>query len=449
MKKSTTTFLSCLALLLFLSPAIFAQQTTTESSDNIIIIQKATGQDGVIEIDRQSLEKGEKLKTYLDQLNIEKINGEVKIEVHSDTESVMEIEKSGDEETIFFFRSAKSDHAKVEELEKLVITLEDDFAKGLTNKKPLLGVYSQDGDQGVLITGLVHNGGAKQAGIKEGDIITKLNDQAVFTSADLRNVIGQYQPGETLTVDLIRDGTAMQLQSTLGEKETRRSHHRRYYSYDNSNDYYYNSMQDRNPCDVFIGVYTSDTRNGLTVHNIIANTPADRSNVQDGDKIVAIDDVEVSNHKELTTQRDLHQPGDYFTLSIIRNGQPMEIDAQFEACPTTEEITKIKEETPEVPETVVPEIDLTQNTLSLESFNAFPNPTYGPVNVKFKGEAVPTIVRLTDVTGKVVYEESLQNFDGIYNNVINYKNAKPGTLILTIQQDQKVFSESLVLLPRA
>ncbi|MFT5384450.1 MAG: membrane-associated protease RseP (regulator of RpoE activity) [Saprospiraceae bacterium] len=454
MKKSNFTFLSCLPFLLFLSPALLAQQTTTQSKQEIIIIQKATADDGAVEIDQKSLEKGAKFKTYLEQLNLDnKDTKELKIEVFSSEDGLIKIGESDNEETIFFYRSAKSDQHQNEDIEKLVITLNDQLKDVVENVKPLLGVYSEDADNGVLITGLVFNSGAQKAGIQKGDIITALDNQPVTNNDEMRAIISTHKIGEYITVDFIRNGKEDQLTATLGKKTERRNfaHTRPHYyqhNYDFGNDNY-NSFQERNPCKVFIGVYTSDAPGGLAVHNIIANTPADKTNIQLGDRILAFNDVEVNTHRALVAQRDLHKAGDFFTLSILRNGVQIEVDAQFDACPNKKVEEQAIIENTEIEETIIPKFDISQNSLELESINVFPNPTYGPINLKFKGEAVPTTIRLSDATGKVVYEEVLNSFDGVYNGAINYKNAAPGNMILTVQQDQKIYSQSLVLMPRA
>jgi membrane-associated protease RseP (regulator of RpoE activity) len=451
MKNSTSTFLRCMAFSLLFSPALLAQQPTTPSNSEIIIIQKATTNDGAIDIDQKSLQKGAKFKTYLEQLDLENADTkEMKIEVFSSENGVIEIGDNNQEETIFFYRSAKSDQIDNEDIEKLVITLNDDLKNIVKNPKPLLGVYSQDVAEGVKITGLVLNGGAQKAGLQNGDIITALNKQPVMNNEALRSIIGAQKVGDSMRVDFIRNGQGEQLTVTLGKKVERRNfahapRHNYHYIYDYNVDHY-NTFQDRNPCKAFIGVYTSNSSRGLTVHNIIPNTPADRANIQLGDRILAIDDVDVNSHNALVAQRDLHKAGDYFTLTILRDGQQIDVDAQFDACPT-DKVEKVEETV--VEETIIPEFNISDNALELESINVFPNPTYGPINLKFKGEAVPTTIRISDSTGKVVYEEVINNFDGVYNNNINYKKASPGTMILTVQQDQKVYSQSLILMPRA
>ncbi len=58
---------------------------------------------------------------------------------------------------------------------------------------------------------------AEKAGIKEGDIILKLNDDVVGENGSMSNMIAEYAPGETVTLTVSRDGNERQMRVTLEE----------------------------------------------------------------------------------------------------------------------------------------------------------------------------------------------------------------------------------------
>jgi S1-C subfamily serine protease len=63
----------------------------------------------------------------------------------------------------------------------------------------------------------VTNGGpAARAGIKEGDIVTRINDQAIDTLHPLDMVLSQFAPGDTVTLTILRNGASTTVQVTLG-----------------------------------------------------------------------------------------------------------------------------------------------------------------------------------------------------------------------------------------
>ena len=75
--------------------------------------------------------------------------------------------------------------------------------------------FNQSG--GVLIGDVSPNTPAASAGLKKGDVIVKLNGQAVNDNNDLRNTISQMAPGTTVKLDIWRDGKTQDYNVTLGE----------------------------------------------------------------------------------------------------------------------------------------------------------------------------------------------------------------------------------------
>ena len=198
------------------------------------------------------------------------------------------------------------------------------------------------------------------------------------------------------------------------------------------------SFEDLDPCQVFIGVATKSEKNGgVKVDRIIDDSPASKMDLRVGDIILALDGEEINNPCDLTMERDQNQAGDYFRLTILRTGKKRKVRGQFTPCVDNAPIL-----------TPAPEIT-NSSELKYQSFEAYPNPTFGEVNISFEGAAVPTTFMVTDVTGKVVLQEELKNFDGFYRNQIQLKNsAAPGTVSLTVIQNGQAVSKNIVLLNR-
>ena len=90
-----------------------------------------------------------------------------------------------------------------------------------------------DVDTGALLSRVVPNGPADDAGLigggdeirfqglrvpSGGDVITAVDGEELTTSSDLPRIISLLDPGEEITLDLIRDGEEMQVDVTLGER---------------------------------------------------------------------------------------------------------------------------------------------------------------------------------------------------------------------------------------
>lgn len=78
-------------------------------------------------------------------------------------------------------------------------------------------------DYGALVYGngqtsaVVAGSPAANAGLKQGDIILKINDKKIDADNPLTTLIGQYKPGETVTLTIFRDGKEQQIKVQLAE----------------------------------------------------------------------------------------------------------------------------------------------------------------------------------------------------------------------------------------
>ncbi len=73
-------------------------------------------------------------------------------------------------------------------------------------------ISSSNGAPGVVAGSPADNGG-----LKEKDIITKINEQEINTNNVLTSVVGRHSVGETVTITYIRDGSEHTTQVKLGE----------------------------------------------------------------------------------------------------------------------------------------------------------------------------------------------------------------------------------------
>jgi S1-C subfamily serine protease len=354
------------------------------------------------------------------------INGSKLEQVH-DLQTALSKYEGGQTVAVDYIRKGQSRQAQVTLKAKPVIRAD----------RPLIGIYAESNEgKGIKVDDITAHGGAVEAGIRSGDIITHINNAPVNGSTDLQAELSKYQGGDQVSVQYMRDGQSRQTQVTLQERKERTGW-----------------TQERDPCAVFIGVSlggTADSDRGVHVNNVIEDTPAQVSDVRGGDVILAFDDVYVNTFNELLHERDKHRPGDFFTLTILRDGRQMDVEAQFKTC---EEQTPVEKE---VEEEVIQEEKksgfdpvIRDNSLKVEQWRAYPNPAFGNLNVQFEAEAVPTTVRLVDVNGKTIFEEQLNRFDGYYNQQIELKSATPGNYFLQVRQGERMITEKIVVMPRA
>lgn len=77
-------------------------------------------------------------------------------------------------------------------------------------------VKSGTSGQAAVISG----GPADKAGIREGDIITKVDERVIGEQGGLGSLIAEFLPGEKVTLTIIRDGKTQEVSVTLGSYES-------------------------------------------------------------------------------------------------------------------------------------------------------------------------------------------------------------------------------------
>ncbi len=100
------------------------------------------------------------------------------------------------------------------------------YASG--EKRAFLGVTTSsenDGNEdskpgGAAITNVSKGSAAEKAGLKEGDIITKINDKKVEDPSDLTEAVGSFKPKDEVTVYYKRDGKEKSAKAVLGETKS-------------------------------------------------------------------------------------------------------------------------------------------------------------------------------------------------------------------------------------
>jgi len=108
----------------------------------------------------------------------------------------------------------------------------DDFIKFGSVKRGFVGItfdelnsskakqYNVSKISGLYVTSVVPAGGAASAGIKEGDVITKVDGNAIMSSADLQERVGRLRPGDKVQLTYERGGDAKNVTVTLKGEET-------------------------------------------------------------------------------------------------------------------------------------------------------------------------------------------------------------------------------------
>ncbi|MCP4035754.1 MAG: PDZ domain-containing protein [bacterium] len=73
--------------------------------------------------------------------------------------------------------------------------------------------------QGALISEVVENSPAQAGGLEQGDVVVRMGDQVVDSSAKLRNLVAIAGADDKVEFEVIRDGRKREIEVKLGERE--------------------------------------------------------------------------------------------------------------------------------------------------------------------------------------------------------------------------------------
>jgi serine protease Do len=188
-----------------------------------------------------------------------------------------------------------------------ISSLDEDLAKQF--KVPDIG--------GALVQDLAIGGPAEKAGIKDGDVIRKLNGQQIGDSGQFTAMITNLNPGTEVTVDILRDGQPLTIKATLGERPSDLGVRAEKPGIIQEGTLRGITVQDLTPkIREQLGLRANAT--GVVISEIDPNSPAAQQGLQPGDLIEAINRqpvLSIADFKRLTAQAK-----EQTLLRIIRRG---------------------------------------------------------------------------------------------------------------------------------
>ncbi|TDH24093.1 PDZ domain-containing protein [Segetibacter sp. 3557_3] len=191
--------------------------------------------------------------------------------------------------------------------------------------KALLGVTTEKSTDGAKISVISKESGAEKAGLKQGDVITRVGDKKIADGDDLVAAINGYKPNDKVEITYKRDGKETKTTATLGENKFRS------YSFNNNNDFNFEMPELKgfsSPDFPFnlrkpkIGLQIQDVEEGkgVTVKDVDEDSPASKAGFKEGDVITSVNGKEVEGVDDLRAQLKDLKEGDNVKMNYKRNG---------------------------------------------------------------------------------------------------------------------------------
>lgn len=228
---------------------------------------------------------------------------------------------------------------------------------------------------------------------------------------------------------------------------------------------------------------SDEVTDGVEIEEVIENSAAEEAGLEKGDILKKVNGKDIKKMGDVISALDDTKAGDKVEVVYKRNGKTKSTTANLkerehkviirndfdfdweekdgdrviilEGDEDGKKIIKMEKEKIIIKEmregdeveveVEIEEIPEGQEADFLQEIDIFPNPAEDILKIRFTANKKDTKLRIVDTNGKEIYSKNLNKFDGEFEEEISLKNAARGTLILSIEQGKKIFTEKIIL----
>lgn len=214
----------------------------------------------------------------------------------------------------------------------------DGFGSDRGGDRAFLGVTTEGTSEGAKIMRVSENSAAAKAGLKKDDIITKVNDKAVFDPEQLSDAIAELKPEDKVNIIYKRDGKENKITATLGKRSgdviARGPRNPRQFvpppmvfNFDDGemgDVFQYHNARPK------LGLKVQDTEEGkgVKVLEVEKGSAAEKAGIKADDIITSFEGKEVSSAGELAKASRETKDKSSMKVQLNRNGKPQTIEVK-------------------------------------------------------------------------------------------------------------------------
>lgn len=280
---------------------VFSQQNTDSGDKKITITKRSVDADGS-ETTETIVKKGKAAENFdVDKYIQENKSDKVQVEVR--------VEEGGDDDrTVIVRKSPGGKH-------DFNYDYNYNYNYDSDSKSAFLGVEEdsdEDADESGLVVEVVRGSAADKAGLRDNDVIMKLNEQKTDRWSDLSKFMKSAKPGDKVKITYRRDGKEATTEATLiTRKEVEKS--------------------DKKEPRGFLGVSDEDDNDdepGVAV-SITENSGAAKAGLQDGDVIFQLNDTKIADFEDISDFMEYTKPGEKVRVTYERDGKRNTVEAEI------------------------------------------------------------------------------------------------------------------------
>ncbi|MFM8573250.1 MAG: PDZ domain-containing protein, partial [Pirellula sp.] len=173
-----------------------------------------------------------------------------------------------------------------------------------------LGITGEDKEDKIVVQRVSVGGSAAKAGIKIGDVITKIDGKAPGTFQSLSDMVQKKAEGDKLQFEIQRGEEKLELTVVLEARLGRGG-----------------GFQTPAQSNVYMGIQGEDASGGgATLTSVTEGGPAEKAGIKSGDIVLQIDGKEISNYEALVGEIRNHKAEDKLKVKLKRADQNLEVE---------------------------------------------------------------------------------------------------------------------------
>lgn len=207
--------------------------------------------------------------------------------------------------------------------------------------RAMLGVLTSEDEKGARINDVTKESGAEKAGLKKGDIITRIDDAKIENAADVSEQVRKHKPGDKVTVTVLRDGKEQKMVAELSKWKGIKVNapNFRVMIPNEVTPFGPNQRFDFKDFDLEwngggrprlgISVQDSEDGKGVTIQEVEEESNAAKAGLKKGDVITHFNDSQINDVTDL--RRELAENRDKLSAKfrLLRNGKEQTIDVKL------------------------------------------------------------------------------------------------------------------------
>lgn len=177
-------------------------------------------------------------------------------------------------------------------------------------------------NEDMVVEEVISGSPAESAGIEVGDVLVAINGEDISTPQSVIEAVMQSLTEGTVTITVDRDGETLDLEAELmGEFSFDRI-----MPFDGENSPFGRGFRTTPSQRIVLGVAYEMVDDGALITSVLADSPAEAAGLQVDDIVQAVDGDVVDAERTLSDRLYAYEEGDTITLSILRNGESLEIE---------------------------------------------------------------------------------------------------------------------------